>query len=89
MVPSKAKERFEKHFTPYLKYWYRLILPSAVFFALTTHFTINREISWEFISDRSFYSTFIWYLILTTISNYYVFYRPNLRYHQSAGKNSN
>ena len=88
MEVSKGKERFERHFTPYFKYWYKLTLPSAVLFALATHFTINRAISWEFIVERNFYSTFIWYLILTSISNYYIFYRPNLKYHQSSSKNS-
>ncbi|WP_425636659.1 hypothetical protein ACPUEN_14720 [Algoriphagus yeomjeoni] len=83
MEPTQRKERFEMHFTTYLKYWYKITFPGAVFFALGTYFLFNRSISWEFVFEISIYYTFIWYLILTTFSNYYIFYRPNLRYHQS------
>jgi hypothetical protein len=45
MDPEKAKERFIKNFTPYSKYWWKLTMPGVIFFALGTHFLINRSIS--------------------------------------------
>ena len=84
MDPEKGKERFIKHFTPYSKYWRKLTFPGAVFFALGAHFLINRSVSWHFITDEKFYLNFIWYLLLTTVTNYYVFYKPNLK-HPSSG----
>ncbi|REG87145.1 hypothetical protein [Algoriphagus antarcticus] len=72
MDPEKGKERFIKHFTPYRKYWWKLTLPGAIFFALGTHFLINRTISWDFLKSEEFYLKLFVYLIFTSFTNYYI-----------------
>jgi hypothetical protein len=85
MDPEKGKARFIKHFTPYSKYWWKLTLPGVIFFAFGTYFLINRKVSWDFVTSGEFYFQFFWYLVLSSITNYYVFYRPSLKHHLGSG----
>jgi|GEM_PF-2820635 len=84
MDPEKAKQRFIKNFTPYSKYWWKLTMPGVIFFALGTHFLINRSISWDFVTNSEFYLYFVFSLVFYTLIDYYSMYRPNLKHHLGA-----
>jgi len=74
----ESKTRFQRSFTPHIKFWSKVTLPGAIFWTFGYYSIKHRTFSLDFLKDSDFYLIFFTLLIVWSIGNYYFIYKPNL-----------
>lgn len=73
----KRKNRFQSSFTPHYKFWFKITLPGAIFWTIGYFSIKTRGNSWEYFFDSNFYLVLLSFLAISSVGNYYIFYKPN------------
>lgn len=74
----ERKTRFQRSFTPHIKFWSKITLPGAIFWTIGYFLIKTRGNSWEYFFDSNFYLVLLSFLAISSVGNYYIFYKPNL-----------